>query len=135
MQASCQHPDARWNSFGQKVIYTASSVALACLENLAHKSGITLSSGNFSMSTIEIADSIKIGEITVFELKSTEKEWFKVENYGLNQKLGDFWITKNETAILKVPSAIIDLEFNYLLNPLHPDFSKIRIADVNRFTV
>jgi RES domain-containing protein len=126
--------DARWNSLGQKVIYTAGSAALACLENLAHKSGTTLSSGNFSMSIIEIEDSIKIGEITVLELKSLNKEWFKVENYPLTQKLGDSWVSKLESAVLKVPSAIIELEFNYLLNPLHSEFSKIKIVDINKFT-
>jgi RES domain-containing protein len=39
-----------------------------------------------------------------------------------------------QTAVLKVPSAIIDLEYNYLLNPAHPDFEKIKIRSVNKFT-
>jgi RES domain-containing protein len=126
--------DARWNSLRQKVIYTAGSVSLACLENLAHKSGTALSSGNFSMSTIEIEDSIELGEISISELKSLNKEWFKVENYPLTQRLGDSWISKVQSAVLKVPSAIIELEFNYLLNPLHPEFSRIKIVDITKYT-
>lgn len=43
------------------------------------------------------------------------------------KKAGDRWIKNQESVILKVPSAIIPVENNYLINPLHPDFEKIVI--------
>ncbi|RYE11778.1 MAG: RES domain-containing protein [Sphingobacteriaceae bacterium] len=125
--------DGRWNLFGQKVIYTAGSVALACLENLAHRSGTSLAAGNFSLSVIEVEDGLKIEEVKTEDLVSANPKWQSVENYPLTQKLGSDWLNRNSSAILKVPSAIIDLEYNYLLNLNHPDFTKIKVAVVNKF--
>ncbi|HYG37437.1 MAG TPA: RES family NAD+ phosphorylase [Cytophagales bacterium] len=126
--------DARWNSLGQKVIYTAGSIALACLENLAHRSGTSLSSGNFSIAIIDIENTIKLSEITVQELKSFHPEWHKIESYSITQELGDKWLLNQDSAVLKVPSSIIDLEFNYLINPYHSDFGRIKIINVSKFT-
>lgn len=55
-------------------------------------------------------------------------------NYPYTQAIGDKWISERETAILKVDSAIIDLEYNYLLNPAHSDFRQIKIAAIKLFT-
>jgi RES domain-containing protein len=49
------------------------------------------------------------------------------------QRIGDAWVLSGETAILAVPSSIIPLEENYLLNPLHPDFAKITIHPAESF--
>jgi len=125
--------DGRWNFFGQKMIYTAGSVALACLENLAHRSGTSLASGNFSLSVIEVEDSLKIEEVKIRDLASLDPKWQSVENYPLTQKLGSDWLDRNTAAILKVPSAIIDLEYNYLLNPNHASFIGIKLVKVVRF--
>jgi RES domain-containing protein len=44
------------------------------------------------------------------------------------QELGRRWLEHGESAVLKVPSAIVTEEWNYLLNPLHADFRKIRLS-------
>ena len=44
------------------------------------------------------------------------------------QMIGNAWLTSRETAVLRVPSVVIDTEFNYLLNPAHPNFSSITIG-------
>jgi RES domain-containing protein len=126
--------DGRWNSLGQYVIYTGGSLALSCLEKLAHSVGTSLQSGDFSVIIIEVPDKLAITEITIRQLNKLNQQWAKVINYPITQQLGDEWLHKMETAILKVPSAIIDLEYNYLLNPAHPDFEKIKIRSVNKFT-
>lgn len=114
------------------MLYAAGSVALACLENVVHRSGAALSSGDFSISVIDIAD-IFIKEQSITELINLSSNWCAVDNYFLTQKIGDKWLESGDSAVLQIPSAIIDLEFNYLLNPDHPDFSKIRIVSVNPF--
>ncbi|MEX8547480.1 MAG: RES family NAD+ phosphorylase [Mucilaginibacter sp.] len=124
--------DGRWNPLHQKMIYTASSVALACLENLAHKSGTSLAAGNFSLSVIDIAD-LKIEEVRSGDLTSVHPNWQSVEQYPFTQKLGNDWLKANTAAVLKVPSAIIDLEYNYLINPNHASFISIKIASIKRF--
>jgi RES domain-containing protein len=125
--------DGRWNFLHQKLIYTAGSVALACLENLAHKSGASLTAGNFSLSIIEVPDALKIEEVKIEDLANLDPNWNSVDQYPLTQKLGSDWLNTNTAAVLKVPSAIIDLEYNYLLNPNHASFKGIKIVSVDRF--
>lgn len=114
------------------MLYAAGSVALACLENVVHRSGAALSSGDFSIATIHIED-VFIGEYPIAELINRSPNWYAVENYYVTQEIGNKWLESGNSAVLKVPSAIIDLEYNYLLNTDHPDFSKIKIIGVNPF--
>ncbi len=120
---------ARWNAKGSFVIYTAESRSLACLENLVHRSG----EGNnalYKVMLIQIPDNIKIQEIKNADLI---KDWQKIENYFYCQQLAGSWLKNFKTAVLKVPSVIIKNEFNYLINPAHPDFKKIKLTDVEDF--
>ena len=126
--------DGRWNSAGMYVIYTGGSLALSCLEKLAHSTGASLYSGNYSVTIYQVPDKLKIKEIILAELIALHVDWTKVLNYPLTQAIGDKWLLERETAILKVPSAIIGLEYNYLFNPTHPDFGKIRISAIDPFT-
>jgi RES domain-containing protein len=126
--------DGRWNLWGQYVIYTGGSLALSCLEKLAHTTGASLYAGDFSVTIFEIPEGIKIKEITINELLKRHSDWNKVANYPITQNIGSAWLQNHETAVLKVPSAIIDMEYNYLLNPAHTDFEKIKIKAVNKFT-
>jgi RES domain-containing protein len=125
---------ARWNAAGQRVVYTGGSLALSCLEMVVHKSGASLASGDFSVSIISIDDSLIIDEITSAKLFALDDQWTQIINYPITQQIGDKWLRDGRSAILKVPSAIIDLEYNYLINPDHPDFSKIEIASISDFT-
>jgi RES domain-containing protein len=124
---------ARWNAAGQRVVYTGGSLALSCLEMVVHKSGASLASGDLSVSIININDSLIIDEITSVKLFALHDQWNQIINYPVTQQIGNKWLRDGGSAILKVPSAIIDLEYNYLINPDHPDFSKIEIASVSDF--
>ena len=42
-------------------------------------------------------------------------------------------IKDGNISIYKVPSTIIREEFNYLINPLHPDFKKLSIGNAQKF--
>lgn len=125
---------ARWNFPGRRIVYTGGSLALSCLEMLVHKSGAALASGDFSVSIIKIDDSLLVNEITFEELQHLHNQWYQTVNYPVTQEIGDKWLGEGISAILKVPSAIIDLEYNYLINPDHPDFSKVEIANISKFT-
>jgi len=119
----------RWNSKGIFVIYTSNSRALASLENLVHRSGEGLNS-LFATMIIDIPDELKIKEITQKKLPGN---WFKYENYSSCQEIGDDWINEAKYPILKVPSSIIKKESNYLINPNHEDFNKIKIVKTEKF--
>lgn len=119
----------RWNSKGKFVIYTAATRALACLENVVHRSGEGLIL-DFKVMEIEISDTIKVIEIPLDQLPI---EWHAFQKMVHSQTLGNRWIESMESAVLKVPSAIIPNEVNYLLNPAHPDFKRIKIVSVTDF--
>jgi RES domain-containing protein len=119
----------RWNSKGLFVIYTSSSRALASLENLVHRSGEGLNK-EFRTLEFEIPNNLKVQEIKQSQLS---KNWFNYENYSESQKLGNKWIEESKYPVLKVPSAIVKMEHNYLINPNHEQFQKIRIKTIEEF--
>jgi RES domain-containing protein len=121
---------ARWNSKDIKMIYTASSRALACLENVVHRNALGLQSG-FRTMVIQIPQALYI---TIIEKESLLQDWHLFENYPLTQAMGDAWIKKGETAVLRIPSAIIAEECNYLLNPGHKDFEQIKVIRTEPFS-
>ena len=121
---------ARWNSRGSFMIYAAGSRALACLENIVHRSG-EMSCKIYKVMLIEIPASLEIQEI---KKSSLHKDWKSLTNYSYCQQKGNQWLKEGTTCILKVPSVIIDEEFNYLINPQHNQFKKIKLADVEEFS-
>ena len=114
----------RWNLRGQLVIYAAGSRALACLENVVHRSGEGLNS-LFRVIRIEIPDALTIEDLTLADMPA---EWQLPRHYARCQPLGSAWYQRQTAAALRVPSSIIANEHNYVLNTRHPDFAQIRIA-------
>lgn len=121
---------ARWNPKGYHVVYTAESRALACLENLVHRSGEGLNA-NFRIIEIEIPDSVNLKEIRTEDLP---ERWHLIESYPVCQAIGKEWLEKRESCTLRVPSSIIDDEKNILINPNHPEFDKVSIKTIREFT-
>jgi len=120
---------ARWNIKGSFIIYTAGSRALACLENIVHRSG-EMSGKIYKVMMVEIPVSLEIQEI---KKASMHKDWKSLTNYSYCQEKGNQWLTEGSTAILKVPSVIIEEEFNYLINPQHADCKQIKLVGVEDF--
>lgn len=114
---------ARWSAKGSFVIYTAESRSLACLENLVHRSGEG-DNNLYRVMVIEIPGELEIENLDRGSLK---KDWHTIRNYPYCQALGAGWLNGLKSAVLKVPSVIIQQEHNYLLNPNHPDFKKIKL--------
>jgi len=56
------------------------------------------------------------------------KDWRNSPPPLQTQIIGDDWVRSASSAILKVPSALFVHEHNFLMNPLHPDFSKLVIG-------
>ena len=120
---------ARWNPNETEVIYTASSRSLACLENVVHRSQLGLNQ-LFSVMTIEVPDSVKK---EIVKLNDLPTDWREFAQMPLTQDIGQNWLNKAQTALLQVPSSIIDEEMNYLINPHHPDFRKVKLLRSDRF--
>ena len=120
---------ARWNFGGSFVIYTAESRSLACLENLVQRSGEGRND-LFKIMVIEIPDNLLAEKI---ELASLKKNWNSIENYTYCQSLGNKWLNDYNSCILQLPSVVMKQEHNYLINPQHPDFAKIKLSGKEDF--
>lgn len=117
----------RWNSKGLPVLYTTENISLAVLEILVRADMQTIPL-TYHLIKIEIPDSIQSISITIGKLKNDWKD-----DLGYTQWMGGEFIKSNKTLVLKVPSAIVDEENNYILNPEHRDFKKVKIAAVKKF--
>jgi RES domain-containing protein len=117
----------RWNSVGTPAVYLASSKSLAVLEVLVHLNP-ALFPDNFCMASFEVPD----GSFIALPMEKLPFDW-KNNQEQLLKRFGDEFVRKNEYLGLKVPSAIVDDEFNYILNPNHPYMNKVKRKLVKPF--
>jgi len=119
----------RWNSLNTRIVYTAETRALATLEVSVHLDlSEDLPDDRFYVE-IEVPDAITIQEV---KLEDLPNDWNSKPPSLITQTIGDDFVNYNEAAILKVPSSIVPKEFNYLINPLHPDSSKIKVLSTSK---
>lgn len=111
----------RWNKPGTRVVYTSGTLSLAALEYLVHVDSDILPDSLVSVKAT-IPETLAIETINPSDLPGNWKD--KIMPVTL-QELGTAWANGANTPILKVPSVVIEHEFNYVLNPLHPDFPQI----------
>ena len=111
----------RWNKPGTPVVYTSGTLSLAVLEYLVHVDSDILPDGLVSVRAT-IPDSLNMKTIDTATLPVDWKD--KIIPASL-QQLGTDWANHARSPVLKVPSVVIEHEWNYVLNPRHPEFSKI----------
>jgi len=117
----------RWNSVGLAVLYTTENISLAVLEILVRTDMQTIPI-SYHLIKIDIPNAIEPQFISSDKLK---KDW--KNDIGYTQWMGDEFIKSANSLLLKVPSAIVDEENNYVINPKHNDFKKVKIVKVNKF--
>ena len=120
---------ARWNSIGVEMIYTAENRSLAMAEVSVHFSLATIPD-DYMMITIYVPDNVLV---TQLDIKTLEKDWNAFPHRISTKRLGDAFIASSNSCILKVPSAVTQGDFSYLINPSHADFIKLKIIDVVPF--
>jgi RES domain-containing protein len=117
----------RWNSTGLNALYTTEHISLAVLEILVHVKSYRQPL-DYHLITIELPETAGIVTIDPAKLKRNWKEDF---TYG--QFIGDEFLIANQSLVLKVPSAIIEQESNFLINPAHKDAEKLKIRSSKIF--
>ena len=120
----------RWNSKGVALIYTSETRAL-CATEIAVHTPLGNMPLDYEIISIEIPDTIPIKGLSKEELPN---DWKSLPHSHSTQQIGDQFISKEKHLVLKVPSAVIQGEFNYLINPKHKDFSQISIKDTEPFS-
>ena len=117
----------RWNSRGVRMVYASAGKSLAVLESLVHLNPPV------AFEFVEFAIEFDAVLVTKRSPGKLPVEWRQEPPPASTQAIGDAWVKSNDSAILAVPSIILPSETNYLLNPAHPDFSKIKIAKPEAF--
>ena len=111
----------RWNPVGFAVVYTSQYISLAILEILVRASKVT-SPDSYTLSSFDIPDNL----ISRIQSKNLKTNWKHDLKY--TQEIGEDFLNENQSLCLQVPSAIVPQENNFLLNPLHTDFKKVKIT-------
>ncbi len=124
------HVSGRWHFKGRRVVYTASSAALAALEVLVHVDPLTAPS-DLRLLAIEVPNDLGFESVDVPALP---KNWQTTPAPLELQAIGAAWLEEMRTAALWVPSAIVPAERNLLLNPRHPDMVRVRLNDDQPFS-
>ncbi len=121
---------ARWNSKGTAMLYTSQLRALCVVEIAVH-----LPIGNipsvYSMVEIEIPGEL---ETEVVSEEILYEGWNSLPHSQFTQNIGDKFILQNKFLILRVPSAVVKGDCNYLINPGHKDFNRIEIVNISPFS-
>jgi RES domain-containing protein len=106
---------------GTRIVYAASSIALALLELRIHwvpSKGRTL-----CLYRIEVSNRL----VSFLELDQLPKEWRAHPPSRSTMRLGTDWIKSRSSVGLVVPSAIVPEEVNCMLNPMHPRFAQVKV--------
>ena len=119
----------RWNSAGIRVVYASKHLAMASLEKYVHLPKPVPAATKLVRFTVDF-NGVTTKTLHPADLPAN---WNVSPVPAETQKIGDDWVESNETAILAVPSAIIPEEWNFLLNPAHPDFKKVTIHPPEKF--
>ncbi|MBL4755428.1 MAG: RES family NAD+ phosphorylase [Flavobacteriales bacterium] len=120
----------RWNSKGVAMLYTSESRAL-CTTEIAVHAALGNLPNDYSIIIIKIPDKASIKELAVSKLPP---DWQSFPHSHSTQKLGDQFSADHEFLVLKVPSAVVDGDHNFLLNPNHKDFGKVSVINIEPFT-
>ena len=119
----------RWNSKGTVMVYCGETRALCTTEIAVHTplGNIPL---DYRLITLNVPANVSI--ITL-EPTDLPPDWKALPHAHGTQVVGDAFVTYLKAAVLKVPSVVVPGEYNYLLNPAHRDFKKIKIKSIEPF--
>jgi RES domain-containing protein len=118
----------RWTPPGVRVVYVAESRSLAAMEVLVHHIGTEVFAlTRWTVIPVDVPDA-------VIEIPARLPDIWRAEPpMGAVQDFGARWVRECRSAVLRVPSAVVSGEFNYLLNPAHPDFKRLQIGRAEPF--
>ena len=116
----------RWNSRGNAMLYTSQSIAL-CVTEIAVHVPLGILPKDYQLIHIEIPDE------DLLEMKRLPKDWLSFPHSNSTQMIGDKFLKQHKHLVFKVPSAAVQGEFNYLVNPKHKNFNHIKIVKIENF--
>lgn len=121
---------ARWNSKRIPMLYTSQSRALCLVEIAVHVPVGNIPTDYFLVE-IEIPDEV---EITIVEEETLQPDWNSLPHSQYTQNIGNIFISQNEFLVMRVPSAVVQGDYNYLVNPRHNSFNQINVVSKSPIT-
>jgi RES domain-containing protein len=118
---------SRWNHLGVAMVYCATSPALAAMELFVNLDPNEVPD-DLLMAAAEIPDDL----VEALNLELLSADWRDLNNLACRD-LGSGWTASGRSAALRVPSAVVDGDWNLLLNPRHKDFGKIKFLQPKPF--
>ena len=112
-----------------RLAYTAERQSLAMLEYFVHIDPVDLPK-DLVLVTAEIPASVARAAVSRKQLPAN---WWRTPPPPELAAIGDRFVQEGRVAILMVPSALAPTESNWLINPRHPDFGKIRVQPPEPF--
>ncbi|WP_240773400.1 RES family NAD+ phosphorylase [Pontibacter sp. SGAir0037] len=119
----------RWNSKGVPVLYTSESIALCTVEVAVHMP-LGIVPQDYKLVHIALPDTASITQI---DLQALPVDWKSFPHINATQEIGDQFIDASTSLVLKVPSATVQGNYNYLINPRHSAFQQIEIVKIEPF--
>lgn len=110
----------RWNHEGTAMVYATGSASLAVLEVLVHMQEAP-GLGNYTLLSVDVPDD----DVQMLDIEALPENWDAAITPDVVQTIGDTWAKEGHSVALAVPSAILPVELNFLLNPQHPHFPEI----------
>lgn len=114
----------RWNSKGKAVVYASESISLAVLEQLVHVEDPTVLDAFVAVSAI-----LEKAAIEVLPPSYLPADWRTYPAPSSTRSIGDAWLSETRSLALRVPSVTVRGQYNYLINPSHPDFASVEVSD------
>lgn len=111
----------RWNEVGFPIVYTSASLALCVLERRVH---------SIHQPKDDVCIEIEIPEASVESVVPLPSTW--KQDLAATRAIGSEWLRSNQSLCLRVPSVVLP-DFNYLLNPRHPDMGLVKTLAITRF--
>ena len=119
---------ARWHTAGRPIVYLAENPSSALLEILVHlETGEDDRPDGYQILKVEAADDIAVESVSVNSLSSDWKS-----NQAATREVGDGWLQRSTSALLRLPSVITPETYNWLLNPRHVEAKKVTIVLVEK---
>jgi RES domain-containing protein len=119
----------RWDSIGTELVYTASNRSLAMAEVAVHLALASVPE-DFLMLTINVPASVSVQMVSEDDLPF---DWQVFPYAPASQTIGDRFIAEGKYCVLRVPSAVTRGDYNFLINPHHRQFEKIKITGFDEF--
>jgi RES domain-containing protein len=130
--AGAKATGGRWNRPGTPLLYSAGSIALACLETLVHLRFGDLPLNRYLVA-IEVPEDVWLAAAT-FTGTGAHVGWDAIPHGKVSLDAGEKWLSGKFSLLYKVPSVIVPQESNILINPAHPDAAKLTFRKLGRWT-